>query len=384
MTLAGVSAASPDHAAFERAKARFLEGLRCQQEGRIDEAVSHYLASLADVPARPSTLTNLAAARLELGQPAQALDDARAALAAEPHNLEALRHEATALAELGRADEALRSFRRFVAVEPRHPGAWMAIGNLLMERGDNAAAAQAFETALDAGADAELARFHLAAARATADAPIAPPRGYVESLFDRYAPDFDRHLVGQLGYAAPQRLVEALPRGEGAKPRRFGSALDLGCGTGLCAPLLRPRVDRLVGVDLSARMLGQARALGLYDRLDQSDIGAWLATCDERFDLVIAADVFIYVGALDAVFAGVARVLRAGGVFAFSLEAPAQDDAPALGYVLRPSKRYAHTLAYVSALSQRHGMQVAAAHAGTVRREQQDAIEATYVIVTKP
>jgi predicted TPR repeat methyltransferase len=388
-----VSASPSDPAAFERAKARFLEGLRCQQEGRLDEAVTHYLASLAAVPGRASTLTNLAAARLELGEPAQALDDARAALAAEPDNREALRHEATALAELGRIDEALRSFRRFVALEPRHPGAWMAIGNLLMEQHDNTAAARAFEAAIDAGADAELARFHLAAARGEASqratgAPPAPPRAYVESLFDRYAHDFDRHLVGRLGYSAPQELVQALPPGEpldisGQALARLGNALDLGCGTGLCAPLLRPRVDRLVGVDLSARMLEQARALGLYDRLDHADIATWLAACDERFDLVIAADVFIYVGALDAVFAGVARVLRAGGLFAFSLES-AQGDASAQGYVLQRSKRYAHTLAYVGALSQHHDMQVSRAHAGTVRREQEGAVEGTYVIVIKP
>ena len=372
---------TPDPAAFERAKARFLEGLRCQQEGLLDEAVRNYLASLVDVPGRPSTLTNLAAARLALGQPAQALDDARAALAGEPGNADALLHEATALAELGHIDDALRAFRRVVALDPSHPSAWMAIGNLLMEQRDHAAAAQAFEAALAAGADGELARFHLAAARATKEAPATPPRTYVESLFDRYAHDFDQHLVEDLGYAAPQRLVNAL---DSCQPpaRRFAHALDLGCGTGLCAHLLRPRVDRLTGVDLSSRMLDRARSLGLYDRLDHADIAPWLAACDERFDLVIAADVFIYVGALDSVFAGVARVLRTGGAFVFSLEAP-QGEPPALGWALQPSKRYAHTLAYVSTLSQRHDMQVAAAHNGTLRREQQGAINGTFVVTGK-
>jgi predicted TPR repeat methyltransferase len=372
-----VSASPPDPAAFDRAKARFLEGLRCQQQGQLDEAIRHYTASLADVPGRASTLTNLAAARLELGEPMQALADARDALAAEPHNREAMRHEATALAELGQVDNALHRFRSLVALEPGHSGAWMAIGNLLMEQRDTAAAAQAFRHALDVGADPELAQFHLAAAHAATDAPPAPPRAYVESLFDRYAHDFDHHLVAQLGYEAPQRLVEGLP------PRRFTRTLDLGCGTGLCAPLLRPRVDRLVGVDLSARMLDRARALRLYDQLDQAHIAEWLAACDERFDLVVAADVFIYVGALDAVFAGVASVLDAGGVFAFSLETPHADVPAPLGWVLQGSKRYAHTLAYVSALSQRHDMQVTRAQPGIVRREQAGAIDASYVFVTR-
>ncbi len=374
--------APTDPAAFERAKSRFLEGLRCHHDGRFDAAVVHYLASLEDMPGRPSTLTNLAAARLALGQPAPALNDARAALAADPANREAMSHEATALAELGHVAEALPAFRRLASLEPEHPGVWMAIGNLLMEQKNTAAAAQAFQTALDIGADPDLASFHLAAVRQAADAPPAPPRAYVESLFDRYAADFDEHL-GQLGYDAPGRLVDGLPSNHDGQPRRFGRALDLGCGTGLCAPLLRRRVDRLVGVDLSAQMLDRARGLGLYDRLDQADIAEWLAGCDERFDLVVAADVFIYVGALDAVFAGVARVLDAGCVFAFSIESPHADLHAAAGYVLRPSKRYAHTLAYVRALSQHHDMRVTASHAGTLRREHEGVIEGAYVFVTR-
>ena len=36
--------------------------------------------------------------------------------------------------------------------------------------------------------------------------------------------------------------------------------LDAGCGTVLCGPLVAPFARRLVGVDLSARMLDQAKA----------------------------------------------------------------------------------------------------------------------------
>jgi predicted TPR repeat methyltransferase len=415
--------ASDDSAAFERARASFLAGLACHRDGRFADAVAHYLASLADVPGRTSTLTNLAAARLQLGHAALALDDARAALQADADNRDAMRHEATALAELGRTDEALDAFGRFVTLEPDVAPAWLSIGNLLMEKGKFAEADEAFERALELGADAEMTLFMRAAASAgqagppgktaqptaphTVDAeapsprvaarpigpstpPPAPPRAYVETLFDRYAADFDHHLVDQLGYDAPRRLVDGLPPSDEGAPRRFARALDLGCGTGLCAPPLRPRVAYLVGVDLSAAMLDRARALGMYDRLEHDDIARWLGAREgaERFDLVVAADVFIYVGALDAVFAGVARVLDADGVFAFTIESPDGEPSPAMAgsrndFLLRPTMRYAHSAAYVAGLAHRHGMRVVSQHAATIRRDRAGPVGATFVYLRR-
>ncbi len=399
----------PDPATFERAKAAFLHGLLCHREGRFAEAVTHYLASLADVPGRASTLTNLAAARLQLGLPGLALDDAQAALRADPADRHAMLHRATALAELRRVDDALDAFQDLVALDAEQPAAWMCIGNLLMEQGKFAEAAQTFTAAEDRGADPAMARFHRAAARSAAaqtaaglgveaavigEMPSAPPRAYVESLFERYASDFDHHLVAQLGYDAPRRLVACLEPDRddhlpGApNPRRVERALDLGCGTGLCAPLLRPRVQRLVGVDLSAAMLARARALALYDRLDHDDIAAWLETSTERFDLVIAADVFIYVGALDRVFAGVARVLDTGGRFAFTVEAVSGAEAHAAGdrppgFVLRPSLRYAHALPYVRALGERHAMRMTSCIDGPVRRDRGSDVAGHYVVMQR-
>ena len=45
----------------------------------------------------------------------------------------------------------------------------------------------------------------------------------------------------------------------------FGTMLDLGCGTGLAGVAFRPHVDWLVGVDLSPKMIEEARRKALYD-----------------------------------------------------------------------------------------------------------------------
>jgi predicted TPR repeat methyltransferase len=172
-----------------------------------------------------------------------------------------------------------------------------------------------------------------------AAAPSAPPSAFVEALFDQYAPNFDASLVEKLGYRVPDLLMQAI---NAHGQDRFGLALDLGCGTGLMGERLRPRVDRLVGYDISAAMLKKADAKQLYDQLEKADLqdfdGSGL-----NADLVTAADVLMYLGALDGLAVTVAGTLRPGGLFAFSVEA---HDGPE-DFVLRPSRRYAHAEDYV-------------------------------------
>ena len=194
------------------------------------------------------------------------------------------------------------------------------------------------------------------------EAPEAPPRQYVESLFDGYADGFEEHLVEVLNYRAPTILVDELRRMQ----RQFGCALDLGCGTGLCGVLLKPLSKTLHGVDLSRNMVERAAARGVYDSVAHADVAQYLADTQQSYDLVLAADVFIYVGALEQVFAGVARVMPPGGVFCFSVEAC--EEGPDLA--LRPSLRYAHSPAYIHKLAGQYGFEVQATAGHSIREDQ--------------
>ncbi|MGI9154196.1 MAG: class I SAM-dependent DNA methyltransferase, partial [Rubrivivax sp.] len=149
---------------------------------------------------------------------------------------------------------------------------------------------------------------------------------------------------------------------------------------GLCAPALAPLTERLDGVDLSAGMLEKARALGRYTRLAQADVVAHLRETPHRYDLIVAADVFIYVGALEGALTGIARALTQGGVCCFSLEACGEQD----DYVLRQSLRYAHSGGYVQRLAQANGLHLLALEPHPLRRDEREAVQGLYAWMRKP
>lgn len=364
--------AMTDPARFEQARQHFLEGLAHLEAGRPAEAEQAFLASLVLLPGRVSTLVNLAATRLRLSRPAEALEAADAVIAQVPDDRDGWLHRATALALLGRREEALAAFDRLVALAPELPQPWLDRGSLLRELGRHEEAARDFRAAAARGAPAELTAYYLAAVGGEAAPPTAP-RAYVAALFDSYAADFDQHLVGTLGYQGHAVLTQPLAQW---LPQPVASALDLGCGTGLCAPALRPLARHLTGVDLSAGMLARARATGLYDALHQADLVEHLRQDTTRHDLVVAADVFIYVGALEPVFAALRPRLADGALFCFSLEEAAAD-APSP--VLQPSLRYAHSQAYVQALAAAHGLSLQDVRRAPVRQDQRHGVDGLFV-----
>ena len=202
---------------------------------------------------------------------------------------------------------------------PEWAAAWFALGEARQQLGDMDAAADAFRAALRSDpADAQGAMARLALIGRSGPPPNLPA-AYVARLFDQYAPRFEAHLTGALGYRGPAVIAEALSAA--APGRRFASALDIGCGDGLMGEALGDRVGHLTGVDLSPAMIARARERGAYDVLVVSDATALIRrAAPATFDLIVAADSLPYVGDLAPLFAAVASALKADGLIAFSLE----------------------------------------------------------------
>jgi predicted TPR repeat methyltransferase len=270
-----------------------------------------------------------------------------------------------------------------IELSPQFAAAWFALGEIRDRLGDRGAAVAAFEQARDAGREdyhgAQLQLARLGAGEVTQ----AMTEAYVRRLFDQYAAGYDAALTERLAYRGPEILrdaVESVMRAAARKPR-FGSMLDLGCGTGLAGAAFRPLVDWLVGVDLSPAMVAQAAAKGLYDRLATADLESFLAAeaaAAARYHLIAAADVFVYVGDLGPIMAALARVIAPDGIAAFTVETHSGS-----GVTLLPTLRFAHGEPYLRGVIDRAGLSIALLAAASVRTEKGAPVEGL-VVVAQP
>jgi predicted TPR repeat methyltransferase len=159
-------------------------------------------------------------------------------------------------------------------------------------------------------------------------------------------------------------------------PRGDRDVIDLGCGTGLSGVALRPFARHLAGVDLSPRMVARAGTRGLYDRLDVGDLADALAASEGRWDLCVAADVLVYVGALDATMAAVAKALRPSGLFAFTVERGQGADVE-----LGPARRFRHGEAHVRRTADAAGLAVVSLEPCVPRLDRGDPVDGLVAVL---
>ncbi|MDI1348720.1 tetratricopeptide repeat protein [Aquabacterium sp.] len=337
------------------------------------DAAQAYQRCLALDPDNLEVRNNLACLWRLTGHLAEAEALLREAIARAPSYCEAHANLAVVLAQQGRMDEALDSGAHALALKPDNPRSRRMLGALYAQRGRLAEAEQVFRAWLAECPDDPQAQHHLAAVTGQG-VPERASDAYVADVFDHFASSFDARLA-QLGYQAPALCAQALRRrlgepdaaDEAAPLRPLGKVLDAGCGTGLCGDWLRPRAQQLVGVDLSAAMLARARERGLYDRLEQGELGAWLQACTERFDLIVSADTLCYFGPLGPVLRAARQATAPGGWLVFTVEALAEPHAQ--GVQLMHHGRYAHHRDAVAAWLAEAGWQAAELAPVVLRQE---------------
>jgi predicted TPR repeat methyltransferase len=311
---------APGHLALELHRGHCLRRL-----GRAGEALPIFARVVQADPQLLEGWRGLAKVQSVLGQLQPALRSRQRALELAPHDREVVLEHAIALLWLGQVAEAAQRLAALAQGEAGDAQAWAWLGRARLKLGDLAGAREAFEQAsAHDPADAEIAHT-LASIRG--ELPEAVERNYIRHLFDDFADHFDHTLVQRLAYATPTKLAQFL-RQHGADVA--DTVLDLGCGTGLMARELARPGRFIDGVDLSPRMLDFARAKGLYRDLHLAELIEFLDGTPARWELVVAADVFIYVADLQPVFAAVFERLAPGGCFAFSVECSARDGTEVL------------------------------------------------------
>lgn len=260
----------------------------------------------------------------------------------------------------GQLDQAAEIYQKALDIEDSAPG-WLGLGQCHLERKDPQAALAAFRRALALLPQSGAIR-HMVDMLEGSRVPDRAPDDYVVWVFDGHAERFEAHLAA-LNYRGPQMiagLIEGVWQRDGSR-----AVLDLGCGTGLNAPLFKPYAKRLDGVDLAPRMLQQAARRGGYDHLYKAEAHAFLRRPPCRYDAVLATDVFIYIGQLDEILSLSEQYLNPNGELLFTIEL-ATGTQPV---ELRPSGRFRQTDAYIRTLAERTGFAVAATHDEALRIE---------------
>jgi predicted TPR repeat methyltransferase len=206
--------------------------------------------------------------------------------------------------------------------------------------------------------------------------PDNPPTAYVETLFDAYAPTFETALLQKLHYRVPELLAKAIKAV--APARHYRSMLDVGCGTGLMGDYFRADVDHMAGMDLSEAMLQKAEEKRVYDRLFKGDVNE-LDYPAGSADLIIAADVFVYVGDLDKAFSRLVEALGSDGLFAFSVETHVEDGE----LILQSSLRYTHSQAYVRRVLAEHGLVASTIDREAIRFDRGEPLQGLIVVARR-
>ncbi|WP_160297826.1 methyltransferase [Devosia chinhatensis] len=323
----------------ELPEAHRLMGSLAMTTSAPEIAVGSFERALALKPGSEGLHLDLGQALMAAGETVKARDILLKGLALNAANGKLLRELGQAQLQLGDRDGALKSFRRARKTLPDDHFTAHMVGALSQPGTTNDA--------------------------------------YVADLFDKYAGHFEAHLTGKLQYRVPQALADLLR--ETGRP--LGAALDIGCGTGLVGAALGASASAIDGIDLAPRMVEKTRETGFYRNLAVGEAARTLATEADfagPYDTAVAADVFIYVGAIETLFAAIVARLAPEGLFAFSIETADRDDVE-----IRASGRFAHSAAYIERLAKTHDLIVLRRQDHDIRLEDNRPIKGALYILAR-
>eukprot|EP01041_Mallomonas_annulata_P011979 gene11979-25087_t len=279
-------------------------------------------------------------------------------------------------------NEALETYHKALALDPTLHVAWFNSAHALIKLGGHAGARASLQKTLEFD-PTNVAAKHMLMALSDEDSNsvnTSDPE-YIRQLFDDYKDDYDKHAK-KLMYAAPRvirsemaniyktKYEKEMEKRISEKPLYFAPTylsymeksldiLDLGCGTGLVGKWMKDYAKNMIGIDISEEMINKSRSKMLYTDLQVNTIEKYLNECkmkSKTFDLVIAADVFQYIGDLKETISKCVEAVRPGGYLIFTAEAfspqlstdGSETAVPEKGFKLQRNGRFCYVKSYIS------------------------------------
>ena len=192
------------------------------------------------------------------------------------------------------------------------------------------------------------------------------PKNYLKNYFNDYAETFEKHLINNLHYSLPIVFSNIISDKYGIN-YYFKKILDLGCGTGLCGNQIKNKYQSLTGIDISIDMLKKAKEKSKYSELQCCDILYFLTKTNEKYELIIAGDVLIYIGNLSEVFRLCSNVMIENARFIFSIEVEKTKN-----YSAKLTGRYSHNYNYIKKLTQQNNLMIEFSENTRIRKEKNE------------
>ena len=318
--------------------------------GELDMARQCYLRAIEFGPATVEPYNNLGIVMKRLGYNSAAIELYQQAIDRSPLFVQAHYNLGKALWDNGQHEDAAVCYQRVLELQPQHAQALEGLGSFHLALEDQDLARLYFEQCAQLDlADTCGVRLKLAYMNA---APL--PHQYADELvrqtYETKAANWDADAQrADYRFLGPQHIHAAVS--QWAAVRRELDILDLGCGTGACGELLRLFARQMTGVDLSAPMLSIAKQKHCYDELHNAEIGTFLTRTPQKYDVIVASGVLIFIGDLAVLLVAARNALRAGGAFIFTCYRSEGADV-----IVRENFHFAHSEAHVRTRAQAAGL----------------------------
>lgn len=337
----------------ENSRAHHKKAQLSYQQGKLVAAAHHYQEFLKIEPHDIHALHNLGSIFLQLHNPEEAAKCflRLLSLSAGSENYFNL---GIAYMEQGKHKEAALYFEQAIQANPDYIEARVNVGAVYLKMEDYGTASKHYQEIMRLQPDNSEIAYVLNAINNNSENYHAAPQAYIQNLFNQYAPNYEKHLTQILDSKIPELIYNTILETSGhlLKMERNLHILDLGCGTGLTGEKFAPYANKLIGIDLSEKMLAIAAQKNIYNELLLADISQ---SIDKYYDLdlVIAADTLVYIGDLEQIFTQLALSLKENGVFVFTIEKTAK-----YPYELQNTARFAHNSEYLQNLAAKYGFEI--------------------------
>lgn len=349
-------------------------GNQLRANGENLAAIEQYKIALKLLPNFEEAKLNLAKCYAEEKKYEEALNTL--ALIEKKSNLEldTLMLNGQILIAIGQKHEAIKIFDKVLESNPNNTNALNIRGALLISLKEYSQALNDFQASLKINPNDEEALFAVSAISSSGQAIKTAPLNYVKNLFNNYSGHFEEHLIKKLEYKTPQLLFDQFI--EHYKLKNKINILDLGCGTGLSGEAFNAIKLRLDGVDLSNGMIEQCAKKKIYDALYCDDIVEFMINSEMKYELVVCADVLVYLGDLTKFFESLRNVVSKNGWVSFSVESTNSET-----YELKPTRRFGHSYHYINQLALTNNFKVINIEKKFIRKEAGEPIEGLVVLL---